>query len=73
MKDFWSYEANDILNSLNTRIGGLSGEEAAERVEKLGENILEEKKSPSKFMIFISQFKNPITMILIFAAFLSIF
>ena len=38
-----------------------------------GGNIFEEKRSSSRFMIFLSQFKNPITMILIFAAFLSIF
>lgn len=73
MKNFWSYDANDILNNLDTRTKGLSSQEAKDRIDKLGENIFEDKKSTSKFMIFISQFKNPITMILIFAAFLSIF
>lgn len=73
MKNFWSYDANDILNNLDTRTKGLSSQEAKDRIDKLGENIFEDKKSASKFMIFISQFKNPITMILIFAAFLSIF
>lgn len=73
MKNFWSYDANNILNNLNTRVEGLSSQEAKDRIDKLGENIFEDKKSASKFMIFISQFKNPITMILIFAAFLSIF
>lgn len=73
MKDFWSYDVNDILNSLNTSANGLSEKEAEDRIDKFGENIFEEKKSTSKFMIFINQFKNPITMILIFAAILSIF
>lgn len=73
MKDFWSYDVNDILKSLNTRADGLSNKEAEDRIDKFGENIFEEKKSTSKFMIFINQFKNPITMILIFAAILSIF
>ena len=73
MKDFWSYDVNDILNSLNTSSDGLSNKEAEDRIDKFGENIFEEKKSTSKFMIFINQFKNPITMILIFAAILSIF
>ena len=54
-------------------MGGLSSQEAGDRIDKLGENVFEQKKSASKFMIFISQFKNPITMILICAAFLSIF
>lgn len=73
MKDFWSYDVNDILNSLNTSSDGLSEKEEEDRIDKFGENIFEEKKSTSKFMIFINQFKNPITMILIFAAILSIF
>lgn len=73
MKDFWSCDVNDILNSLNTSADGLSEKEAEDRIDKFGENIFEEKKSTSKFMIFINQFKNPITMILIFAAILSIF
>lgn len=73
MKDFWSYDVNDILNSLDISSDGLSEKEAEDRIDKFGENIFEEKKSTSKFMIFINQFKNPITMILIFAAILSIF
>ncbi|WP_040551327.1 magnesium-translocating P-type ATPase [Peptoniphilus duerdenii] len=73
MKDFWSCDINNILNSLNTSVEGLSSKEAEDRIDKFGENIFEEKKSTSKFMIFINQFKNPITMILIFAAILSIF
>lgn len=73
MKDFWSYDVNDILNTLNTTADGLSNKGAEDRIDKFGENIFEEKKSTSKFMIFINQFKNPITMILIFAAILSIF
>ena len=73
MKDFWSCDINNILNSLNTSVEGLSSKEAEDRIDKFGENIFEEKKSTSKFMIFINQFNNPITMILIFAAILSIF
>lgn len=73
MKDFWSYDANDILKSLDSSTGGLSRQEAEDRIDKLGENIFEKKKAASSFSIFMSQFKNPITMILIFAAILSIF
>lgn len=73
MKDFWSYDKDDILKQLNSSENGLSTKEAEDRIEKYGKNIFEEKKSTSKFMIFLSQFKSPITMILIFAAILSIF
>lgn len=73
MKDFWSYDKDDILKKLNSSEAGLSNKEAEDRIAKYGKNVFEEKKSTSKFMIFLSQFKSPITMILIFAAILSIF
>lgn len=73
MKEFWSYEVDDILKQLNTDKGGLSSREAEERMDEYGQNIFEEKKSSSKMEMFINQFKNPIIMILIFAAVLSIF
>ena len=73
MKNFWAYEYKDMLKDLNTEEDGLSKQEAEDRVDKYGENILEERKSSSKFGIFINQFKNHIIIILIFAAFLSIF
>ena len=73
MKEFWTYESKDMLKKLNADENGLSSGEAEKRIDKYGQNILEERKSSSKFGIFINQFKNPIIIILIFAAFLSIF
>ena len=73
MKEFWTYESKDMLKKLNTDENGLSGREAEERTDKYGQNILEERKSSSNIEMFINQFKNPIIIILIFAAFLSIF
>lgn len=73
MKNFWSYSKEDIFKKLDTSENGLSSEEAANKIEKYGKNTLGEEKSSSKFMVFLSQFKSPITLILIFAAILSIF
>lgn len=73
MKDFWAYDKDDILKELNTSEAGLSSKEACDRIGNYGKNVFAEKKSSSNFMIFLSQFKSPITMILIFAAVLSIF
>ena len=73
MKDFWTYESKDMLKKLNTDENGLSGREAEKRIDKYGQNILEERRSSSNLEMFINQFKNPIIIILIFAAFLSIF
>lgn len=73
MEKFWSYDVDEVLKTIETSKNGLSTEQANQRIEKLGQNLFEEKKSASKLMVFINQFKNPITMILIFAAILSIF
>lgn len=73
MKDFWSYDKDDVLKQLNSSEAGLTNKVACDRIANYGKNIFEEKKSTSKFMVFLSQFKSPITMILIFAAVLSIF
>ena len=73
MKDFWTYESKDMLKKLNTDENGLSSREAEKRIDKYGQNILEERRSSSNLEMFINQFKNPIIIILIFAAFLSIF
>ena len=73
MKEFWSYDLDDILKRLKTNKAGLSSKEAEERIDKYGQNIFEEKKSSSNLGIFINQFKSPIIMILIFAAILSMF
>ena len=34
MKEFWSYEVDDILKQLNTDKGGLSSREAEERMDE---------------------------------------
>ncbi|MHC5098918.1 cation-transporting P-type ATPase, partial [Peptoniphilus genitalis] len=73
MKNFWSYDIDDALKELNSSRDGLTSQEAAKRIETYGKNVFDEKKASSNFMIFLSQFKSPITLILIFAAILSIF
>lgn len=73
MKDFWSYDKDYVLKSLDSSKAGLSSKQASDRIEYYGKNVFEKRKSESQFMIFLSQFKSPITMILIFAAILSIF
>ena len=73
MKEFWSYDKKEIFNQLKTSEKGLTSQEAETRIEDYGKNTLKEVKSSSKFMVFISQFKSPIILILIFAAILSIF
>lgn len=43
MKEFWSYEVDDILKQLNTDKDGLSSREAEERMDEYGQNILKKR------------------------------
>jgi P-type Ca2+ transporter type 2C len=52
---------------------GLSSKEAAERLAKYGSNFLPEKPPPTSIAIFLSQLKNPLVYILIFAGSVSLF
>ena len=52
---------------------GLSGKEAAELLKKHGENVLATEKHESAAKIFVSQFKDLLTLILLGAAAVSIF
>jgi Mg2+-importing ATPase len=70
-KIFWQYEPQDVMSSLQTTVNGLSASEAAKR---LAENA-ETKKKISPFLqdilLFLSQFKSPLTLLLVAAVILS--
>jgi Ca2+-transporting ATPase len=61
----------NILNEVRSTTKGLSGEEAALRLETNGPNELEEKKRKSPLMIFLAQFKDFMILALLFAAIIS--
>jgi Mg2+-importing ATPase len=71
--EFWSASASEMLESLQTTTEGLKGAESAERLKKYGANILKPKKSSDTLKILLSQFRSPITLILLFAAGMSFF
>lgn len=70
---FWSYPASEMLQELQTTAGGLKSSESSERFKKYGANILKPKKRSDTFTLLFSQFKSPITLILLFAAGLAFF
>jgi Ca2+-transporting ATPase len=60
------------LNELGTnQETGLSSSEVKVRQEQYGPNKLEEKKRTSAFMIFLGEFKDPMTLVLAAAAIIS--
>jgi P-type Mg2+ transporter len=70
---FWNLDSTEIIKNLETSAEGLTSNEAKNRLSLFGPNILKPKKKFGVFSIFISQFKSPIILILIFAAGLSFF
>jgi P-type Mg2+ transporter len=72
-ESFWNLNSGEIIKKLETSTEGLTGSEAESRLAFYGPNILKPKKRFTAFLIFISQFKSPIILILIFAAGLSFF
>ena len=53
-------------------MNGLTTEQANELLKKYGYNEIESKKSKTAIEVFIDQFKSPIILLLIFAAFVSL-
>jgi Mg2+-importing ATPase len=68
MLSFWSTPASEMLQELRTTTEGLKSSESNERLKRYGANILRPKKSTDALKILLSQFKSPITLILLFAA-----
>lgn len=71
--DAFSQTPEQLFSLLKTNLSGLSEQEAAKRLTIYGQNRLTEKKKISPLKIFIEQFTNTLTLILIGSAFLILF
>ena len=70
---FETKSANEVLQELDSNVEqGLTSEEAGKRLLKYGPNKLPEKKKTPLFLVFLSQFNDPMIYILLAAALLSI-
>ncbi len=72
-ENFWSINSEDLFKYLSSTHNGLSQTEANKRLESLENKFLSKRKETNALVIFLNQFKNPIILILIFAAVLSLF
>ena len=70
---FWTWPLPELLQQLDTSSEGLSSEEAHRRLIQFGGNHLRRKSRLREAVLFMSQFKNPIVLILLSAAALSVF
>jgi Mg2+-importing ATPase len=72
LSGFWSIDKSSLLINLLANENGLSEDEAKKRLKRDGYNSLKKIDKPSSLKLFLLQFKSPITLILIFAALLSL-
>ncbi|HEY2580656.1 MAG TPA: magnesium-translocating P-type ATPase [Mucilaginibacter sp.] len=68
---FWHLSSDEILKKLSCSQNGLSDEDALQRLKEFGPNTLKANAKTSAVLLFLSQFKSPITLLLIIAALLS--
>ncbi len=69
---FENKSAHDVLEELGTSKDGLSEQEVKARQEKYGSNKLKEKEKDGPLKIFFGQFKDPMVIILVVAALVSL-
>ena len=70
---FYHADEDSLIRALDTSAQGLSSEEASKRLKTYGYNRIDSSKRTNSFLIFLNQFKSPITIILVASAILSFF
>ena len=68
---FWHITADELLPSLGTSLKGLTRKVAEERLLHSGSQITGTHAKTSAIRLFLSQFKSPVILLLLFAAALS--
>ena len=68
MKAFYQMSYENVIKQFNSQINGLLNEEVYKQRENYGSNQIEEIKSVSPIIIFFSQFKDFLVIILMVAA-----
>ena len=71
LENFWNLTKEDAFKNLSATERGLSGNEAGKRIKQYGTNTFKSSLRSSAFILFLLQFKSPITILLIGAALLS--
>jgi len=68
---FWSLSPEEALGNLSCTREGLSAEEARKRARQYGLNSFKTNPRASSILLFLLQFKSPLTLLLVAAALLS--
>ncbi|MBT3465298.1 calcium-translocating P-type ATPase, SERCA-type [archaeon] len=70
--DYYKKDIKEIYKEFSTSKEGLSAKKAQENFEKYGPNELKQKKKISPWKIFFGQFTDPMVVVLIIAAIISV-
>ncbi|HIH24649.1 TPA: cation-translocating P-type ATPase [Candidatus Woesearchaeota archaeon] len=70
---YYAMKAEEVIRQFRSSEEGLRQEDAKQRLIQYGPNELEKGKKATWVQIFISQFKNPLMLLLMFAGVLSFF
>lgn len=70
---YWALSAPTLFGELDSAPTGLSDAQAADRLNRFGDNRLNTHALTRPLMLFFQQFKSPLVLILIFAALVSSF
>ncbi|MBN2059391.1 MAG: cation-translocating P-type ATPase [Deltaproteobacteria bacterium] len=70
-KKYYRMKVQEVLDDLDTTVNGLTLEEADRRIDRYGKNELTAKIEVPKWMLFLSQFKDLLVIVLIVAAVIS--
>ncbi len=70
--NYYTKSKDEVLKELATTKNGLTEKQAAERLEKYGENKLAEAKKTPLIVRFLSQFKDVMVIVLLVAAMISL-
>ncbi|HEY6063787.1 MAG TPA: magnesium-translocating P-type ATPase, partial [Chitinophagaceae bacterium] len=73
IQHFWQYEPQGIMTELQTSLSGLSAGEAAKRLTAGTDRKKERAPLLRDILLFLSQFKSPLTLLLVAAVILSAF
>ena len=71
LKELYQMSESELLQKYDADRNGLTDLEAKQKLEKFGENILQEGKKKTPFHVFAEQFQDLLVVILIIAAVIS--
>jgi Mg2+-importing ATPase len=69
---YWDHNLAELYGRLNSSPQGLSNATAQDQLQKFGPNVLQGQKKSPPLLLFLTQFKSPLVLILVFAAIISI-